>query len=69
MMGGPSKKKITERLRQLEAQGLVQWTVMDTKPLSVRCEITDLGRTALGFLDELRLWSETLPDQTHRAAP
>jgi DNA-binding HxlR family transcriptional regulator len=24
-------------------------------------EITDFGRTALGFLDELRKWSESLP--------
>ncbi|SDZ23003.1 transcriptional regulator, HxlR family [Jannaschia faecimaris] len=61
MIGGASKKMITERLRQLEAQGLVSRKVMDTAPVSVHYEITELGRTALGFLDELRNWSETLP--------
>ena len=61
MVGGASKKMITERLRQLEAQGLVTRQVMDTAPVSVQYEITDLGRTALDFLDELRKWSESLP--------
>lgn len=61
MVGGASKKMITERLRQLEAQGLVTRQVLDTAPVSVQYVITDLGRTALGFLDELRKWSEGLP--------
>ena len=61
MVGGASKKMITERLRQLEAQGLVTRRVMDTAPISVHYEITDLGCSALGFLDELRKWSENLP--------
>ena len=62
MIGGASKKMITERLRQLQAQGLVSRQVMETAPVSVHYEITDLGRTALTFLDELRQWSENLPD-------
>lgn len=61
MVGGASKKMITERLRQLEAQGLLTRQVMDSAPVSVQYEITDLGRTALDFLDELRKWSESLP--------
>ena len=61
MIGGASKKMITERLRQLEGQGLVRREVVDKKPLSVTYEVTALGRTALGFLDELRAWSESLP--------
>ncbi|MCO6384887.1 winged helix-turn-helix transcriptional regulator [Oceanicola sp. 502str15] len=63
MVGGASKKMIAERLRQLEAQELVTRRVMDTAPVSVQYEITDLGRTALRFLDELRKWSESLPDR------
>ena len=62
MISGASKKMIAERLRQLEAQGLVHREVAGVKPLSVLYELTDLGRTALGFLDALRLWSEGLPD-------
>ncbi len=60
MVGGASKKMITERLRQLEGQGLITREVMDTAPVSVQYEITDFGRSALGFLDELRKWSEGL---------
>lgn len=61
MIGGASKKMITERLRQLEAQGLVRREVLDTAPVSVHYEITEFGMSALGFLDELRKWSEGLP--------
>lgn len=61
MIGGASKKMIAERLRQLETQGLVTRAVMDTAPVSVQYEITDFGRTALGFLDALRKWGESLP--------
>ena len=63
MIGGASKKMITERLRQLAAQGLVKREVLDTSPVTVQYEITDLGRTALGFLDELRKWTESLPEE------
>ena len=63
MIGGASKKMISERLRQLESYGLVRREVLDTAPVSVQYEITDLGCTALGFLDELRVWSENLPSE------
>ena len=65
MIGGASKKMITERLRQLEAQGLVNREVIQSSPVSVHYEITDIGRSALGFLDGLRKWSEALPDKVH----
>jgi len=61
MLGGASKKMIAERLRQLEERGLVSRTVRQTSPVSVEYEITGFGRTALSFLDELRIWSEALP--------
>lgn len=64
MVGGASKKMITERLRHLEAHGLISREVMRTAPVSVQYEITGLGRTALGVLTELRAWSESLP-RTH----
>ena len=48
---------ITERLRHW---GLGRREVMDTTPVSVHYEITEFGRSALGF-DELRKWSEGLP--------
>ncbi len=61
MIGGASKKMITERLRQLEDQGLVERQVLDTSPVAVQYRITPFGRTALACLDELRQWSDSLP--------
>ncbi|MEM7705346.1 MAG: helix-turn-helix domain-containing protein [Pseudomonadota bacterium] len=63
MVGGASKKMITERLRLLQTQGLVERTVIDSAPVSVEYSITPLGSTALGFLDQLRQWSESLPGE------
>ena len=61
MIGGASKKMITERLRHLEARGLVLREVIDSSPVSVEYSITPLGETALECLDALRRWSESLP--------
>ena len=63
LIGGASKKMITERLRQLEANGLVKREVIDSAPVSVQYSITPFGESALGFLDELRRWSEGLPSE------
>ena len=63
MIGGASKKMITERLRQLEQRGLIRRQVLDTAPVAVQYQITDFGRTALDCLDELRRWSEALPSE------
>ena len=63
MIGGASKKMISDRLRHLEHHGLISREVLQTRPLGVAYQITDHGRTALGVLDELRQWSETaLPE-------
>ncbi|MEM1075573.1 MAG: helix-turn-helix domain-containing protein [Pseudomonadota bacterium] len=61
LISGASKKMIAERLRQLEAAGLVRREVMSTSPVSVQYSLTGFGCTALGFLEELRVWSEALP--------
>ncbi|MEM8837331.1 MAG: helix-turn-helix domain-containing protein [Pseudomonadota bacterium] len=60
MIGGASKKMITDRLRHLEQKGLVSRKIIETSPVSVEYAITPLGESALGFLDELRQWSETI---------
>ena len=67
MIGGASKKMIAERLRFLETHGLVRRDVLTTSPVSVQYEVTELGRTALGFLDALRRWSESLPNHAEPA--
>lgn len=58
MINGASKKMITDRLRHLEAHGMVKREVMPTAPISVEYSITDHGMTALTALDALRLWAE-----------
>ena len=61
LIGGASKKMITERLRQLEEQGLVDRRVIETSPVAVDYRLTPFGHTALDCLDALRRWSETVP--------
>lgn len=63
MIGGASKKMITERLRQLEARGLIERRVIDASPIAVEYVITSFGATALDCLDQLRVWSESLPEE------
>jgi DNA-binding HxlR family transcriptional regulator len=60
MVGGASKKMISTRLRQMEGHGLIQRRVIDSSPVSVEYSITPEGLAAIGFLDQLRVWSEGL---------
>lgn len=62
MLGGASKKMISERLKHLEAHGMIEREVLQTRPVGVAYHITKHGKKALRFLDELRLWSESLPE-------
>ncbi|MEM0514680.1 helix-turn-helix domain-containing protein [Pseudoalteromonas sp. YIC-827] len=59
MLGGASKKIIDQRLKELEAQGMVLRKVINTRPIAVTYELTEFGRSALHILDELRIWSES----------
>lgn len=58
MLGGASKKMIDQRLKELEAEGMITRTVLCEKPLAVCYELTEFGRSALDILESLRLWSE-----------
>ncbi len=62
MVGGASKKMIADRLRHLEAHGLISRRVLSTAPVSVEYAITAHGRTALGVLEALRAWAEAHPE-------
>lgn len=63
MIGGASKKMIADRLKHLEQHGMIDRQVQETSPVSVVYSLTPLGETALGFLDQLRQWTEDLPRQ------
>ena len=55
---GATKKMVDQRLKELEKEGLVIRNVLSEKPIAVSYELTDLGRSALKILEELRRWSE-----------
>ena len=57
-LGGASKKMVNQRLKEMEATGLLERRVLSTRPIAVAYAITDFGRSALGVLDQLRAWSE-----------
>ncbi|AGZ44088.1 winged helix-turn-helix transcriptional regulator [Actinoplanes friuliensis] len=55
---GVSQKVLTEKLRDLEAEGLISRTVVD-RPLAVYYELTPIGRTLVQPLAALRDWAQT----------
>ena len=57
-LGGASKKMVVQRLREMEEAGLVQRNVVSDRPIAVTYELTELGKTALGFLEALKNWAE-----------
>lgn len=57
-LGGASKKMVSQRLQEMEAAGLIKREVISDRPIAVAYEITDFGKTALGFLAELKNWAE-----------
>lgn len=59
MLGGASKKMVDQRLKELEANGMVLRKVINDRPVAVTYELTDFGRSALTILEELKDWSES----------
>lgn len=57
-LGGASKKMVSQRLQEMEETGLVKREVISDRPIAVTYEITNFGKTALGFLEELKNWAE-----------
>jgi DNA-binding HxlR family transcriptional regulator len=58
-IGGVSQKMLTQTLRGLERDGLVTRTIYPTVPPKVEYTLTPLGRTLVGLVDAIRVWSET----------
>lgn len=59
MLGGASKKMIDQRLKELEANGMVLRRVISERPVGVTYELTEFGESALDILEQLRIWSES----------
>lgn len=55
-LSGASKKMLAQRLKEMEDNKLIHRKVVSTKPVAVSYEITNFGKTALSFLEELKDW-------------
>ncbi|PPD10556.1 helix-turn-helix domain-containing protein [Methylophilus sp.] len=66
-IGGISQKMLTQTLRGLERDGLIARTVYPEVPPRVEYAITPLGKTLVGLLAALRVWSETHLEEVQEA--
>ncbi len=57
-IGGISQKMLTQTLRGLERDGLVQRTVFAQVPPRVEYELTPLGRSLAAAISVIREWTE-----------
>jgi len=64
---GISQKMLSQTLKNLERDGLVQRTAYPTVPVTVEYALTPLGRTLTETFDALRLWAETYIDEVKAA--
>jgi DNA-binding HxlR family transcriptional regulator len=55
---GLSDRLLTERLRELESEGVVTRTVAATRPVRVTYELTECGRSLEAIVTEIGLWAE-----------
>ena len=62
-IGGISQKMLTQTLRTLERDGLVNRTVYPEVPPRVEYELTDLGRTLCEPIAAVRRWAEEHIDE------
>jgi DNA-binding HxlR family transcriptional regulator len=56
---GLSQKMLSQTLKSLERDGLVDRRAFPTVPVTVEYSITPLGRTLGATLESLRAWAET----------
>jgi DNA-binding HxlR family transcriptional regulator len=58
-IAGISPKILTQKLRELERDGIVTRRVYASVPPKVEYNLTALGQTLVGLLGEITRWSET----------
>ncbi|MCC7014544.1 MAG: helix-turn-helix transcriptional regulator [Planctomycetes bacterium] len=66
---GVSAKVLTTRLRELEARGILQRTVLPSSPPAVEYALTDLGREFIPVLDAIAAVGGKLRKSTGKSAP
>lgn len=64
-----SDRLLSERVKELEARGVVERTVHPGPPVRVEYALTDMGRNLAPALDELAAWARRwLPDPARQAS-
>jgi len=62
-VGGLSQKTLTQCLRKLERNGIVERRILDTAPIGVEYAVTPLGHTLKAPFEALYAWVDVyLPD-------
>ncbi len=56
---GIGSKMLSKELQDLEANLLVKRSVMETRPVTVKYELTPHGRTLERIINEMRIWGLT----------
>lgn len=64
---GISQKMLTQTLRALEANGIVERNVIPTKPLTVEYLLSPLGGTLIPVMVSLRCWAEQHMEEVGQA--
>jgi DNA-binding HxlR family transcriptional regulator len=55
---GISDRLLSERLKDLEAEGIVTRNVVPCTPVRIEYGLTEQGRDLGGVIDEIRAWAE-----------
>ena len=64
-----SDRLLSERMKELEARGMVARTVIPGPPLQVRYELSKMGRELEPALEELQSWARRcVLDEQHRSS-
>lgn len=66
-IGGVSQKMLTQTLRTLERDGLVERTVTPSVPVRVDYEMTALGVSLMPVVRAVKLWAEAHIDEVQGA--
>lgn len=64
---GITQKSLSQTLRRLERNGMVDRRVLDTRPLAVEYRLTELGRSVEEPLEALARWATDHLDDVQRA--
>lgn len=67
---GLSDRMLSERLKELEAEGIVERTVFPETPVRIEYHVTEKGRSLAAVVDSIATWAEAwLPQPPPAAAP